>query len=76
MDLMRWRSHLADILTGVFLIGLCLLMLIPFFWMISTSLKQAVEVFRVPIQWIPETPQWQNYPEGLGETGFWSLLSK
>lgn len=70
MDLMRWRSHLADILTGVFLIGLCLLMLIPFFWMISTSLKQAVEVFRVPIQWIPETPQWQNYPEGLARRDF------
>ena len=70
MGLRLWRSRLADVLTGVILVGLCMLMLIPFFWMLSTSLKQAVEVYRVPIQWIPSSPQWQNYPEGLARRDF------
>jgi multiple sugar transport system permease protein len=64
------RLKIADILTGIFLIGLCLLILIPFIWMLSTSLKESVEVFRIPIQWIPRSPQWQNYPRGLARRNF------
>ena len=36
-------------------------MLMPFVWMISTSLKLEKDVFSFPIQWIPEVPQWSNY---------------
>ncbi|NTV52274.1 MAG: carbohydrate ABC transporter permease [Candidatus Firestonebacteria bacterium] len=48
-------------------------MLIPFLWMISTSLKIPTEVFSMPPQWIPWPPQWINYvsawaPKGLPET--------
>jgi multiple sugar transport system permease protein len=38
-----------------------LLMLLPFLWMISSSLKLESEVFKYPIQWIPSNPQWENY---------------
>lgn len=38
-------------------------MLIPFFWMISASLKFDKDVFIVPIQWFPNQPRWQNYIE-------------
>ena len=38
-----------------------MLILVPFFWMISSSLKIDNEVFTVPIQWIPEKIQWINY---------------
>lgn len=38
-----------------------LLMLLPFLWMISSSLKLESEVFKYPIQWIPKIPQWENY---------------
>ncbi len=34
---------------------------LPFIWMVSTSLKQDIEVFRFPPNWIPEVPQWNNY---------------
>jgi len=37
------------------------LALVPFVWMVSTSLKRLPEVARWPIQWIPSDPQWQNY---------------
>lgn len=36
-------------------------MALPFFWMISSSLKSVPEVFRYPIVWVPEQPQWHNY---------------
>ena len=37
------------------------IMLTPFVWMISTSLKLEKDVFSFPIQWIPADPQWSNY---------------
>lgn len=35
--------------------------LIPFVWMISASLKTSIEVFSIPMRWIPETFHWENY---------------
>lgn len=48
------------------LIGLS--MLIPLFWMISTSFKLEADVFEFPIRWIPK--RWnavENYSEVWGE---------
>lgn len=45
------------------LIVISALMLIPFFWMISASLKFDKDVFTVPIQWFPEHPRWENFKE-------------
>ncbi len=45
----------------VVLIALAVLMLIPFAWMLSASLKLDKDVFIFPIQWIPENPRWRNY---------------
>lgn len=36
-------------------------MLMPFAWMLSASLKLSRDVFVFPIEWIPSEPQWQNY---------------
>lgn len=36
-------------------------MLVPFFWMFSTSLKSLGEVFEYPPKWIPSQPHWENY---------------
>lgn len=43
------------------IIAITAIMVLPFFWMLSASLKLDREVFQFPIQWIPETPRWQNY---------------
>ena len=50
------------------LIYICLLIgtvvvIFPFIWMLSTSLKTLKEVFVFPPQWIPKDPQWGNYAE-------------
>ena len=38
-------------------------LLMPFFWMVMSSLKSANEVFSVPVKWFPETFVWSNYVE-------------
>jgi len=38
-----------------------LLILVPLWWMISTSLKRPAEVFTFPPTFLPETLRWQNY---------------
>lgn len=43
------------------LILVTVLMLIPFLWMLSASLKLNKDVFTFPIQWIPDNPRWKNY---------------
>lgn len=48
-----------------------LLFLFPFFWMISASLKQEIDVFNFPIEWIPK--HWnaiQNYTQVWVNTPF------
>lgn len=44
-------------------IGITIVMLLPFAWMLSASLKLNREVFEFPIQWIPPHPRWRNYIE-------------
>lgn len=37
--------------------------LLPFFWMVMSSLKTNNAVFTIPIQWFPEEVRWVNYVE-------------
>ncbi len=45
----------------ILLTALAAFTLIPFVWMISSSLKLDREVFAYPMKWIPETFRWENY---------------
>jgi len=38
-----------------------ILVLIPYFWVLSTSVKRHEDIFRLPIQWIPERPVLTHY---------------
>lgn len=49
--------------TYALLILMAAIMLVPFLWMLSASLKLEKDVFSYPIVWIPRDPQWQNYVE-------------
>jgi multiple sugar transport system permease protein len=45
------------------LVAVAAVLLLPFAWMVSTSLKGNEAVFAIPPQWIPETLRWANYAE-------------
>ena len=51
--------------TYILLIAIAVIMLFPFFWMITGSLKTYNEITANPIVWWPETVQWSNYTEAL-----------
>jgi multiple sugar transport system permease protein len=53
----------AKILFYILLIFFSLVMLLPFAWMLSASLKLNKDVFTFPISWIPKNPRWENYRE-------------
>ncbi|WBB89906.1 carbohydrate ABC transporter permease [Verrucosispora sp. WMMC514] len=36
-------------------------LLLPFYWMVMSSLKTNSDVFTIPIKWIPDTLVWRNY---------------
>ncbi len=57
----RRRISLGQVLIYVIAIVIGLVMLTPFLWMLSASLKLNRDVFTFPIQWIPAEPRWQNY---------------
>jgi multiple sugar transport system permease protein len=57
----RRRITLGQILIYATAIVIGLVMLTPFVWMLSASLKLNRDVFTFPIQWIPAEPRWQNY---------------
>lgn len=41
--------------------GLCIIILLPFFWMVSVSLKPASEPFAIPARLWPQNPTLENY---------------
>ena len=43
-----------------FLISGSIAVLMPFFWMVSTSLKKLSHVFRFPPEFIPDPIVWSN----------------
>ena len=70
-----WRSRairrrLTLAFTYVVLVVLGIAVLMPFFWMLSSSLKSRDEIFLVPPTWIPSKILWQNYPEALNYMHF------
>jgi multiple sugar transport system permease protein len=58
---MTQKNSLGKTIWTIALVVLSLLSLVPFLWMISTSLKTRAEVFTYPPILIPEQPQWENY---------------
>jgi multiple sugar transport system permease protein len=52
---------LGSWLLAIFLIPTAILMLMPFVWMVATSLKSAGAVFEYPPNFIQNPPQWHNY---------------
>ena len=55
------RKRKATIAIHVFLIICALITLVPFGWMLLTSLKTYAESIQIPMVIFPELPQWSNY---------------
>ena len=60
-----WLSRVVKqrgtILVFCALVGIACLVLLPFYWMISSSLRTMDNMFSLPIQWIPDPVNWRSY---------------
>ena len=52
---MRW------VVISIVMWAIALLFLMPFVWMVVSSLKRDIDVFRLPIRWIPDPVSWKSY---------------
>ena len=48
-------------LTYLLLIAAAAAVLLPFYWMVASSLKTNSDVFTVPVEWWPHSVVWHNY---------------
>lgn len=56
------NALIGKIILYIILILITIIMVIPFLWMLSASIKSDREVFQMnPFVWIPEVPKWDNY---------------
>ncbi|WP_084557820.1 carbohydrate ABC transporter permease [Hamadaea tsunoensis] len=57
----RRLSRTGRIIGYALLVVAALALLLPFYWMVVSSLKTNNEVYTTPIQWVPKTVVWENY---------------
>jgi ABC-type glycerol-3-phosphate transport system permease component len=70
----RARQRLGDAVTYLVLALGGIVMVAPFAWLVSSSLKSPETIFAIPPEWIPENPQWGNYREVLSSLPFLTYL--
>lgn len=59
------KSKAVTLLIHTVLIGLSLMFLFPFLWMLSTAVKPIDETMRQPPVWIPSNIQWNNFWDAM-----------
>lgn len=60
---LRAQTTAGQILGYIILLGGGLFMTLPFFWLVSSSLKTPGNIYVFPPQWIPNPARWSNYIE-------------
>jgi multiple sugar transport system permease protein len=70
----RYRSVIREVALHSVLIPLAIVYMIPFFWMVSTSLKPDTQIFLWPPVWIPKPFVWSNYPKAISFIPFWAYV--
>ena len=61
---------MKDVATYVILGIGAAFMILPFVWMLLSSLKTMPEIMAIPPKWFPSSPQWENYVEAMTKAPF------
>src|SRR5215510_14203628 len=64
------RRSLAPMLCHVLLVVVTLALLVPFYWMAISALKDNSQIFTRPLQWWPHPIRWDNVLRALHYPGF------
>lgn len=74
MNAKKVKNIVLNILKYAILIAGALFTLLPFIWMIASSLKTPAEIVKIPPQLFPEVPQFSNYVEAWNAAPFGRYL--
>ncbi len=66
----KTRSRVLGWVVTLLTVAGAAFVLLPYFWMVSSSFKTQDAIFRLPLEWMPREPRWQNYPSALGRFPF------
>ncbi|MCZ8516260.1 carbohydrate ABC transporter permease [Paenibacillus filicis] len=69
---MKRTQHIWLVYSLLILISIGMIM--PFFWMVTSSLKPLEHMMSDPIRWFEWPPLWSNYPKALKTIPFWNQL--
>lgn len=58
---MHRRKRATWAIVSLVLWAMAILFVLPFAWMLASSLKREIDVFSLPVRWIPDPLVWQNY---------------
>lgn len=64
------RQAIQVVTSHIILFAVAILFLVPFLWVIITSLKPENQVFTDPLIWIPKPILWSNYIDALTTPAF------
>lgn len=67
MNTEKTKGFVARVLLTALLVIVGILMVFPILWMLSASFKFESDVFKIPIEWIPAHPNFDNYRMALTE---------
>ncbi|MEM7537727.1 MAG: carbohydrate ABC transporter permease [Chloroflexota bacterium] len=68
------RGFFRHLLIHIALIPAAFVFLLPFLWMLSTSLKPDTQFYEFPPIWIPSPFMWSHYPEAVQYTTFFLYM--
>jgi multiple sugar transport system permease protein len=70
----RFRTVVSQVIAYLLILVGAFFLMIPFAWMLSTSLKTPGAVFDWPPVWIPDPVVWSNYPAAWNYLPFTTFL--
>lgn len=72
---MKRRKLIGTVITYIIITAIAAVILLPFFWMLSTALKANADIFDWPPQWIPRPMKWNNFLEAWKAQPFSKYLT-
>lgn len=69
-----WRLWIRKLPFYVVLVGLSMVVTMPFFWMLLSSLKTNQQLFSLPVRWWIWPLHFENYAHALSLIPFWAQL--
>jgi multiple sugar transport system permease protein len=68
--LARFRRPLLQVAKHALLIAVSIVFLVPFYWMVSSALKDNQQIFERTLQLVPNPIHWENFQAALNYPGF------